>query len=577
MVSKPYWELEISKMYLNKLLLKDFGKFNNKEIGLKPGINLIYGEDGSGKTTVKDFVVAMLYGIDKTRGAEDDSTICEERRPRDGRGFSGKAYVRRDGRNYFIERSFLKHSRKVSVMDVQSGRDVKLAGKDSLYGTLLDMDKSTYESVMCIEAQQGNADDRAETLNNYLANLSKCAAPDLDKNMAVHRLKEKKDSQELGPIDRQLDELAADLEQYKDVDEQISEVRKQIQDVDQEFAMETARRKREARKLIETGNGVKYEDNEELNDSLDELTQNSVFLDADLLKDYKQEKKLTDRIWFIILTGLFVIGIITAMVYILPFENGVRQLFVICTTLFVIMTIVEGLYAKGVFDGEVQTPSEEDFKRIIYELERKNETYEDVEIDMSYASEFMERKEVLRGREKELLDRKQKKHELEDEQAVLGKKKNGIEREIHAINLAINTINELSSDIQKKYCDIINGNIADIISCITDGKYVDASLDGRFRLSVKSNNKLIDITKVPREDIGNISNAVRICAARKMCRSHMPVILDDIFTGCDDRAITHTLDSLKAIDTEQIILLTSDKRIKGMLDKTSAEYNYVEL
>ena len=39
-------------MYLNKLLLKDFGKFNNKEIELKSGVNLIYGPNEAGKTTL---------------------------------------------------------------------------------------------------------------------------------------------------------------------------------------------------------------------------------------------------------------------------------------------------------------------------------------------------------------------------------------------------------------------------------------------------------------------------------------------------------------------------------------------
>lgn len=43
-------------MYINKLLLKEFGKFNNKEIRLKKGLNLIYGANESGKTTVKEFI-----------------------------------------------------------------------------------------------------------------------------------------------------------------------------------------------------------------------------------------------------------------------------------------------------------------------------------------------------------------------------------------------------------------------------------------------------------------------------------------------------------------------------------------
>ena len=75
-------------MYLNKLLLKDFGKFNNKSIDLKPGLNLIYGENEAGKTTIKEFIIGMLYGIDKSRGLGARLDNYELRKPLDGRGFS---------------------------------------------------------------------------------------------------------------------------------------------------------------------------------------------------------------------------------------------------------------------------------------------------------------------------------------------------------------------------------------------------------------------------------------------------------------------------------------------------------
>ena len=43
-------------MYINKLFLKEFGKFNNKEIKLDKGLNVLYGEPGAGKSTVLDFL-----------------------------------------------------------------------------------------------------------------------------------------------------------------------------------------------------------------------------------------------------------------------------------------------------------------------------------------------------------------------------------------------------------------------------------------------------------------------------------------------------------------------------------------
>ena len=55
-------------MYINKLFLKEFGKFNNRERKLEQGLNVLYGDEGAGKSTVRDFVTGILFGINKSRG-----------------------------------------------------------------------------------------------------------------------------------------------------------------------------------------------------------------------------------------------------------------------------------------------------------------------------------------------------------------------------------------------------------------------------------------------------------------------------------------------------------------------------
>ena len=42
-------------MKITELILKNFGKFTNKQILLADGINIIYGENESGKTTLHTF------------------------------------------------------------------------------------------------------------------------------------------------------------------------------------------------------------------------------------------------------------------------------------------------------------------------------------------------------------------------------------------------------------------------------------------------------------------------------------------------------------------------------------------
>ena len=570
-------------MYLNKLLLKDFGKFNNKQIELKSGLNLIYGENEAGKTTVKEFIVGMLYGIEKSRGLGARLDNYELRKPLNGRGFSGKAYIKHNGKNYLIERSFLRHNRKVSAMDVQSGRELRLENKNSLHKTMFDLDKNTYVNTLCI-GEHGAAPGKelANEMSNYLANLSTTGSADIDKKEAIDRLKKERSNHDLRPIQKKLDDISAEIDTFSDVEDGLKAIRADIAKLDEEFVMETAKRKREARKIIESEDGeVTYEDDEEINAKLDSLVESGIE-PTEEEETGEPEDKLSDKIWVIILTGLFVVGVIAAMVYILPFSEGVRQLFIVCTALFVVVTIVEGLYAKGVFQDDITTPSEEEFKKIIKELGgtatpliKPDES--EVEIDMTFAKEFADKKAELKVVEKEFLDRRNKRLELEDEYNTIAKQKTVVERELQAIDLAIETINKMSAQIHNDLGFLINDNISDIVSKITDGKYQDVRLDENLHVMVRDGDSYIGIEYLSAGTMEQIYLAVRLSVARLLCRDKMPLIIDDIFTNYDEPRLINTLDCLKTIDTEQIILMTSNPHIGDMLDDLDMDYNYVEL
>ena len=55
-------------MEILELELKHFGKFTDHKVSLQPGINIIYGSNESGKSTIHAFIRAMLFGFGSTRG-----------------------------------------------------------------------------------------------------------------------------------------------------------------------------------------------------------------------------------------------------------------------------------------------------------------------------------------------------------------------------------------------------------------------------------------------------------------------------------------------------------------------------
>ena len=44
-----------------------FGKLKDKEINLEEGINIIYGKNETGKSTLLKFIISMFYGLSKNK------------------------------------------------------------------------------------------------------------------------------------------------------------------------------------------------------------------------------------------------------------------------------------------------------------------------------------------------------------------------------------------------------------------------------------------------------------------------------------------------------------------------------
>lgn len=59
-------------MKINKIKINAFGNLKNKNIELKK-INIIYGKNESGKSTLQNFIINMLYGISKNKNGKFES------------------------------------------------------------------------------------------------------------------------------------------------------------------------------------------------------------------------------------------------------------------------------------------------------------------------------------------------------------------------------------------------------------------------------------------------------------------------------------------------------------------------
>ena len=98
---------------INKLKINSYGKLKEKEIDLEPGINIIYGKNESGKSTLLNFIVDSLYGISKTKNGKEYSNY-DKFMPWSGDDFLGRIEYELDNSNkYEVFRDFKKKNPKI--------------------------------------------------------------------------------------------------------------------------------------------------------------------------------------------------------------------------------------------------------------------------------------------------------------------------------------------------------------------------------------------------------------------------------------------------------------------------------
>lgn len=112
-------------MILKELNLIGFGKFENKVVKLKEGINIIYGENEAGKSTIHSFIDGMFYGF--LRPYVKRTIYLEEHdkyNPWSASRYGGVIRFNYEGKNYRIEREFTKNKEDTKVYLEDTGEDI---------------------------------------------------------------------------------------------------------------------------------------------------------------------------------------------------------------------------------------------------------------------------------------------------------------------------------------------------------------------------------------------------------------------------------------------------------------------
>ncbi len=251
-------------MRIEELYLSGFGRFTNTRIRMEEGLNLIFGENEAGKTTLQHFIVGMLYGFFVATARRKTYTDDYARYApwNSDAVYGGTMICEKDGQRYRIQRVFQKEKESVVIFDADSGEDISgLFPYDSVTrlrdpGPVL---CGVSRTVFCNTANvaqleispqgdfSGAWEDQilslTETADSSLSLQSVCKALD-DRADAIGSPKRRKTP--YGQAAERMDELQQELVEAERAQQTITQLRQRVQELQVLKDQQEAKQQQEA-------------------------------------------------------------------------------------------------------------------------------------------------------------------------------------------------------------------------------------------------------------------------------------------------------------------------------------------
>ena len=226
-------------MKINKLKINAYGKLKEREIDLNDRINIIYGQNETGKSTLINFIINSFYGISKNKKGKEISNY-EKYKPWVGEEFSGKIEYELDNKGKFeIYRDFNKKNPKIfneNMEDISKEFNIDKNKGNEFFYEQTKIDEDLFLSTLAINQNEVKLENQAQNfLIQKIANLAQTGDDSTSFKRVIDRINrrqldevgtERSREKPINIIGRKLQELLAEkdnLEKYKNFKYQFEE------------------------------------------------------------------------------------------------------------------------------------------------------------------------------------------------------------------------------------------------------------------------------------------------------------------------------------------------------------------
>ncbi|WP_455257559.1 ATP-binding protein [Peptoniphilus asaccharolyticus] len=321
-------------MKIEELNLQAFGKFKNRKIELKEGLNLIQGKNESGKSTIFKFIEGIFYGFAKSGTQRRTTPDYDRYRPWTGNEYKGSAILTDDD-SFRIMRNFEKH--ELEFYNMTTGENLSSISELNQFAKikqpgvfLFNVDYSIFRNSFFIGQLCSKLDSEVDSLKHSLENFATSGNEKYSLVNAIEKLEEKRDAlgkesrktsivgklyQEIAMLDKKKNELNSHLKDYAESTAEFLEIKQSLleqkkfvknlklsDDQRNYFKIKTiAENKSPERELSDEDFDLLYEMDRsyvEIERQLNQKTEEKSFeyKYGDIEEDYTEFKSLCDRI-----------------------------------------------------------------------------------------------------------------------------------------------------------------------------------------------------------------------------------------------------------------------------------------
>ncbi len=621
----------VTSMRFLDLHIDGFGKFHDFSLGFDPGMNVIYGTNEAGKSTIHTFLQAMLYGFTRARGVEAEHDTMARLTPWEHpEVYSGTLRFEAQGSVWRIERDFHRPKDTFVLVNESTGAAQENPA-EKLSSLLGGLSETAYAGTVSIGQLKNAASGMSGEMTRYITNMNTSGSMELDVSGAVAILEREKDS-----LSRKLvPEASAD---YTALLTKIENLETELADPRYRNEMAACRERNEqARQAIDEHTRIRRELENRRDQAVAELSENH-FTDLSSVEacrnrfreNYKNylicrdtaaspSRRFIPWLFFILAAAAAAFAYTRFSTDMMLLEGAPVMMGIPLTAaipgflsgLFIILGVAfRSHWKKNVISSrqfadvlsdtlELHVGSRDITPENIDAFDLRMNTLCDLcgiagelgtSIEAQSAKIISLREDQTKVREEmsaqqniqwELDRRLSELSDMKDRASALSsaiRKNQRIREDIDAVDLAMETLQELTGSIRTSFGLTLNRRASDRIRGITGGLYNSMDVDEDMNIWLNNGSRMVPLEQVSSGTADQIWLALRLAAAEVVTENEeMPLIFDDSFVLYDHGRLASALTWLSDTVQNQMVIFTCHHTEGDILREAGKDFRLTEL